>query len=61
MSNFKDHLINSFDPIFLAIVAMWSLVVASALMQPADHTPRHDRTGTVEIYAVTPVNLAGTR
>lgn len=49
--NIKDQLINSLQPLLLVLFAVWGITFGNALLNPADH---HERTGTVEIYALTP-------
>jgi hypothetical protein len=54
MRNFKEQLINSLDSVLLAMVAVWTITVGTALFQ---HEPRPIRSGTVEIYSLTPADL----
>jgi len=46
--NLKERLIDYMQPLFLALFAVWGLVVANALVAPI----HHERTGSVEVYSV---------
>lgn len=48
----KEQLIGALDSIFLAVVAVWTITIAVALIQPGDAI---ERNGVVEIYSLTPV------
>lgn len=55
--NVKDQFIGAFDSILLALLVVWGVTFASALIHP--QTVADESTGVVEIYALARVDIPG--